>query len=187
MPSRYIAAVADSTARDIVAAGVPLNPDVAPLLFQIDENAFVTQNPETEVWSKLLSNRDSGVVQTARVTLSTAQANAGATLLPAIAGYKYRLIDWTMIAIGGNAATATSVRLRATQATSAVSLAVVAVAALTRSTAVKPNSANVTNLADGAAFAANDANTPIDLDVDNDNLATATGIHVILQFVVEPE
>ena len=126
-----------------------------------------------------------GVVLNQRTRVTTAQVNAGYTLLAAMSGYKYRVVDFTLIAIGGNAATATSVDLLATQSASGVTLAAVAVAALTRSTAVKPNTANVTLIADGASFVANDANTAITIGKTGSNLATATNVDVILSYVIE--
>lgn len=126
-----------------------------------------------------------GVVLNQRTRVTTAQVNAGHTLLAAMSGYKYRVVDFTLIAIGGNAATATSVDLLATQSASGVTLAAAAVAALTRSTAVKPNTSNVTLIADGASFVANDANTAITIGKTGSNLATATNVDVILSYVIE--
>jgi hypothetical protein len=128
-----------------------------------------------------------GVVLNLRTRATAAQVNAGLELLPALAGYKYRLVDVTMIAIGGNAATATSVDIITTQAASAVRPIVAAVAALTRSAVVKPNSANVAVLADGASFVANDANTAVSVGKQSggSGLATATHVDVILDYVIE--
>lgn len=129
------------------------------------------------------------IVRTVRARATAAQVNAagGYTLLSAIAGYTYRIVDMTMIAIGGNAATATSVDVVTTQSGLAARPFVVAVAALTEDTAVKPNSANVTVLAAGAAYLANDANTGVSLAKQSggSNLATATHIDVILSYTIE--
>lgn len=128
-----------------------------------------------------------GVALNKRFRATTAEVNAGLLLLPALAGYKYRIVDVTMIAIGGNAATATSVDIVATQGASAVRPFVVAVAALTQSAVVKPNSANVTVLADGASFIACDANSGIYVSKQaaGSNLATATHVDVVLTYVIE--
>jgi hypothetical protein len=120
-----------------------------------------------------------------RVRASASQVNAGLELLAAVAGYKYRLIDVTLIAIGGNAATATSVDILATQGAGSVKLIAAAVAALTRSAVVKPNSANVTVLTDGASFVANDVNTPITIGKTGSSLATASDVDVILTYAIE--
>lgn len=125
-----------------------------------------------------------GVAMQTRQRFTTAQVNAGATILAAKPGYTYRLIDCTLIAIGGAAATATSVDIAATQSAGAALLIVAAVAALTQSTVVKPDTANVTVLADGASFVANDANTAITIAAVG-TLATATHIDVILTYAVE--
>lgn len=126
-----------------------------------------------------------GVASTIRTRVTTAQVNSGLTLLPAIPGKKYRLIDATLIAIGGNAATADSVNIVGTQSASSATLIAAAVAALTRSAVVKPNSSNVTVLADGASFAACDENTAITIGKTGSNLATATHVDVSLSYVVE--
>jgi len=123
------------------------------------------------------------VVLNAAKSFTTAEVNAGATILPALPGYKYRVVDYTMAARGGNAATATSVDILGTQSASGVKLAAVAVAALTENTPVKPNSANVTSIA--SSFSACDANTAITIGKTGSNLATATGVDVFLSYVVE--
>lgn len=124
-------------------------------------------------------------VQSVRKRVSTADINAGVTLLPAMAGFKYRLVDVTLVAIGGSAATATAVVINGVQATSTVALITAAVAALTRSAVVKPNSSNVTVLADGASLVANDAASPITIGKTGSSLATATAVDVILSYVIE--
>ena len=128
-----------------------------------------------------------GVLLNTRHRATTAEVNAGHELLPALAGYKYRLVDVTMIAIGGAAQTATSVDILTTQGASVVRPLVVAVAALSQSAVVKPNSANATVLADGASFIANDANTAVSVSKQNagSNLATDTHIDEILSYVIE--
>lgn len=127
------------------------------------------------------------IVQNKRIRSTAAEVNAGNEVLPAVAGHQYRIVDWTMIAIGGNAATATSVDLVATQGASTVRPAVVAVAALTRSTAVKPNSSNVTLLADGASHSLLDENTGVSISKQSggSNLATATAIDLIISYTLE--
>lgn len=126
-----------------------------------------------------------GVPMTLRQRVTTAQINAGLDLLAAVAGYKYRLIDATLIAVGGAAATATAVIITGVQATSTVSLISAAVAALTQSAVVKPNTASVTVLADGASFVQNDVATKIAIGKTGGTLATATAIDVILTYVLE--
>jgi hypothetical protein len=123
--------------------------------------------------------------QVLRTRATIAQINAGLELLPALAGYAYRMIDMAMIAVGGAAATATSVDINATRAAGAIKLLVVAVAALTQSAIVRAGAANAVILADGASFTACDANTAITLGKAGSSLATATHVDVILTYVTE--
>lgn len=120
-----------------------------------------------------------------RIRTAIAAVNSGATLLPAVAGYKYRLIDASVIAVGGAVATCTAVTINGTQATSSAALLSIAVAALTQSTVVKPNTANATVLADGASFVKNDATTAITIGKTGGSCATATHVDVILTYAIE--
>lgn len=128
---------------------------------------------------------DASGVLNVRTRFSAAQVNAGASLLAAVASKKYRLIDATLIAIGGNAAGATTVDILATQGAGSVKLIAAAIAALTQSTVVKPDTANVTVLADGASFVQNDTNTAITIGKTGADLTTATHIDVILTYSLE--
>lgn len=127
---------------------------------------------------------DQADIQTIRTRFSAAQINAGTALLPAVPGYAYRFIDYTLIAIGGAAAGATAVVVLGTR-TGAVTLLSAAVAALTQSAIVKPNTANVTVLADGASFTPLDANTAITVGKTGGSLTGATSIDVIANYVLE--
>lgn len=131
----------------------------------------------------LTGSQTQGQVLRSRVT--TANVNAGATLLPAVPGFKYRIQDMTMIAIGGAAATATTIDILGTQSASSVKLLAVAVAALTQSAVVRAGAANATVLADGASFVACDANTAITIAKTGSSLATATHIDVLITYVLE--
>lgn len=125
------------------------------------------------------------IERTLRAHVSAANVHAGFTLLPALPGYKYRMTDITIVAVGGNAATATSVNIIGTQAASAVQLIVAAVAALTRSAHNKPNTASITVLADGASFTTNDANTAITIADVGGTLSGATFIDIVLTYAIE--
>jgi hypothetical protein len=113
---------------------------------------------------------------------TVAALNAGATFLAAIPGYKYRIVDWTVIAYGGAVGTATSFEIEGTQ-TSGVDLVSIAAAQLTQS-AVNDKGGTVTVLADGASFVANDANTAITGSFTG-TADTATGLDVIISYVIE--
>jgi hypothetical protein len=122
-----------------------------------------------------------------RRRFTIAEANAGATIVPAPGtGFKLRMVDYKMIAIGANAAAVTTVDILGTQATASAKLAAVAVAGLTRSTVNTPTAANNTVLADGASFAANDANTAMTIGKTGSNVTTATDIDVVLTYAVDP-
>ena len=129
--------------------------------------------------------------KTIRHRATAAEVNAGHELVAAVAGYQHRIVDCTMIAIGGNAATATSVDIETTQGGSAVLPVVNGVAALTRSARVSmgeaPAAGASTILADGASFALNDANTAITVQkqTGGGSLGTATHVDVILTYVTE--
>jgi hypothetical protein len=130
---------------------------------------------------------DSGepTVNHVRRRFTIAEVNAGATLLPAIAGRAYRMIDSAMIAIGGAAATATSVDLRGTQAASSVNLVANAVAGLTQNTLLRAGATNAAILAGGVSFVANDVNTAITVGRTGSALATATHIDVLLTYAID--
>jgi hypothetical protein len=152
------------------------------------QSGVYRKNNELHVGAGGLLVNDAGVAgfeSTLRVRVTTAQINAGFALLPALPGYSYRVTDATMVAIGGNAATATSVDILGTQATASVKLVSALIAALTRSAVVKPHSASVSVLADGASYVANDVNTAVTIGVTGSPLATATAVDVILTYTVE--
>lgn len=142
----------------------------------------VLPGPNTDVAATTFA----GSAKVLRTRVTAAQVNAGFTLLPAVIGYKYRLQDMAMIAVGGNAATATGVLIRGTQSASVVSLMDAKIAGLTRSNLLRAGTAtNGLILADGASFVANDANTAITVIKDGSDLATATHIDVLLTYTVE--
>jgi len=119
--------------------------------------------------------------QRTRTTL--AQVNAGGALLVALPGVRWQMLDFTMIALGGNAATATSLNIAGVSAASAVQLAVVAIAALTRSAIVRAGATNAVVLADGASFLPMDVNTAITYQSVAATMATATGFDFIIDYV----
>ena len=114
-----------------------------------------------------------------------AEINAGATLLPAIPGYKYRVVDMAMIAVGGNAGTTTTVDILATQAAASVKLMAAAIAQLTRSALLRAGATGGTILADGASFDTNDANTAITVGKTGGALDTATHVDFFVNYVLE--
>ena len=122
---------------------------------------------------------------TTRLRATIAQVNAGVELLPAVAGYKYRMVDVQAVSVGGAAAAVTTVDVLATQATSAVKLAAFGQAALTQSTVLRPGISGCTVLADGASFVANDANTAVTVGKTGSSVTTATHIDIQFSYVLE--
>lgn len=130
-------------------------------------------------------NDNGSVVYNVRVRTSIANVNTGATLLPIITGYKYRLIDSSLIAVGGTVGTCTAVTILATQAAGSATLQSVTAATLAQSVVVKPNTSGSTVLADGASFVQNDVSTAITIGKTGGSCATATNIDAILTFAIE--
>lgn len=126
-----------------------------------------------------------GMVRSVRHRFTAAEVNAGATIVAAIDGYQFRLVDASLIAIGGNAATATSVDILATQSASSVKLVAAAVAGLTQNALLRAGASNAAILAAGASFVLNDENTAITISKTGSNLATATHIDVLLTYAIE--
>ena len=124
-------------------------------------------------------------VFTERIRSTIAEINAGKTLLPALPGLKYRLIEAIAIAYGGAATAVTTVDVLGTQATAGVKLVAFAQANLTQSTVLRSGGTGAAVLADGASHAANDVNTAITVGKTGSNVATATGIDIILTYAIE--
>lgn len=133
----------------------------------------------------LRSRSGGGAAFTERFRVTTAEVNAGKTLLAAIPGIKYRVVDCFFVAIGGAASGATTVDLLGTQATASAKLLAAAVAGLTQSAVLRMGASNATVLADGASFTVCDVNTAVTIGKTGGSLATATHIDVHLTYVME--
>jgi hypothetical protein len=127
-----------------------------------------------------------GVAKTFRTRVTTAQVNAGFTLLPALPGVRWRLLNGFMIAIGGAASGATTVDLLGVQSAASAKLVAAAVAGLTQSAVLRFGAANSTVLADGASFVQCDANQPISANKTGGSLATSTAIDYVIEYVADP-
>lgn len=125
-------------------------------------------------------------VQTFRKRFLTSEVNAGAELLPAVAGYKYQMTDCLCIAIGGAAATGDTVDVIGTVSTPR-KLVAYAQASLTQSTVLRAGGTGAAVLADGASFTPNDADTAITVGKTGSNFGTATHFDVIFSYVLVPE
>lgn len=125
-----------------------------------------------------------GLVQHLRSRQLIAAVNAGATLLAAVPGYKYRLVDCWAQAYGGAVGAVTTVDILGTQ-TSGVKLVAFAQANLTENTVLKAGGTGAAVLAAGASFVPCDAGTAITVGITGSSITTATGIDFLLSFVLE--
>lgn len=122
---------------------------------------------------------------TIRKRFTIAEVNAGATILPAVAGLRYRMVDAAIMAIGGNAAAHTSIDILGTVSTSRKLVAFL-VAGTTQSTLLRAGAAtNGVILADGASFTQNDAGAAITIGKTGSDVTTATHVDILFSFVVE--
>jgi predicted RecA/RadA family phage recombinase len=126
-----------------------------------------------------------GRMLTVRKRFTIAQFNAGATLLPALPGLKFRMVDAAAIAVGGAAGAVTTADILATQATASVKLVAFAQASLTQNTMLRAGAAGAAILAAGASFAQNDVNTAITVGKTGADITTATHIDVSLTYSIE--
>lgn len=137
------------------------------------------------VAAALIQATSTGGVFARRFHVAVADVNAGLTLLAALSGYKYRLLDAFAIAIGGAAGAVTTVDVLGTQAASGVKLVAFGQAQLTQSTVVRAGATGGTVLADGASFAVNDVNTAITIGKTGSSVTTSTFIDVFLTYTIE--
>lgn len=156
----------------------------APAIFAQD-SSYLTAVYLERGTGRVVSQAGGGAVYQQRFRTTIANVNTGVTLLPAQAGLKYRVIDMSMISVGGATATCTTVDVLGTQATASVKLLAVAVAALTQSALVRAGASNATILADGASFVANDVNTAVTIGKTGISCATATHIDLILTYAID--
>lgn len=124
-------------------------------------------------------------LRTVRARFTIAEINAGATLLPAVAGYKARMVTCQAIAVGGAAAAVTTVDVLATLSGASRKLVAFAQASLAQSAVLTAGGSGAAVLADGASYTANDANTAVTVGKTGSSVTTATHIDVILDYVFE--
>lgn len=138
---------------------------------------------------KVISIRDilagARAVRNIRTRFTVAQINAGASLLPAVAGYKYRVTGARAIAVGGAAGAVTTVDLLSTQATASVKLVAFAQASLTQSAVLKDGGTGAAVLADGASYVANDSGAAVTVGKTGADVTVATHIDVSVDYVLE--
>lgn len=124
------------------------------------------------------------IVYNKRQRFTIAEVNAGATLLPAVAGKSYRMVSCTAISVGGAAGAVTTVDVSGTS-TTARKLVAFAQASLTQSAVLKDGDTGATVLADGASYTANDANTAITVGKTGSSITTATHIDINFSYTLE--
>jgi len=153
--------------------------------FPIGTAAIAALSADTTGIVRLHGTPLSGRIFTYRKRLTVAAINAGATLLPAIPGAKYRITDAYAIAIGGAVTSNTTVDLKGTQASSVVKLVAFTQASLTQSAMVRAGSAGGTLLADGASFAQCDANTALTIANTGSAITVATNVDIAFSYTLE--
>jgi hypothetical protein len=126
----------------------------------------------------------SGAVKHVRTRFTIAQVNAGATLVAAKTGVKFRAVNGAMIAIGGAAAAHTTIDILGTLSTPR-KLFAFAVAQTAENALMQPGITGTAILAAGASYTANDVNTAITVAVTGSPITTATHIDFLFSYVEE--
>lgn len=141
----------------------------------------VLSGPNTDIAAHFAN---SGAVLNVRTRFTIAQVNAGATLLAAVPGIKYRMVNCAFMAIGDDAEGHTTIDILGTLSTPR-KLVAFAEAQTTQSTYLQPGVTGAAVLADGASFTANDANTAITISKTGSSIAAATHVDIIFSYVRE--
>lgn len=141
----------------------------------------VLSGPNTDIAAHFAN---SGAVLNVRTRFTIAQVNAGATLIAAVSGIKYRMVNCAFIAIGGAAAAHTTIDIVGT-VSSPRKLVAYAVAQATENTYLQPGVTGAAVLAAGASFTTNDVNTAITISKTGDAVTTATHVDIIFSYVRE--
>lgn len=176
-----------------LAEGVPVYWDVANARFSIDATvglpigsmAAAAATGDTTGSVRLSAAPLGGRMLTIRKRFTTAQVNAGATLLPAIPGLKYRLVDAYAIAVGGAMTTNTTADILATLSAASRKLVSFAQAGMTQSSLVRAGAASGAILADGASFTANDAGTAVTVGNTGAGITVMTNLDVCVTYQLE--
>lgn len=141
-------------------------------------------NPSTTGEVSLNGVTHGGNVYSVRKRFTIAEVNAGDTILPALPGVAYRMLDCAAIAIGGAVGAVTTVDVLGTSTTSR-KLVAYAQASLTQSTVLRAGESGAAVLADGASFTANDDNTAVTIGITGSDATTATHVDVILTYAID--
>ena len=156
----------------------------AKIVTSTESGCFVYRDPSGNV-VEVFGPVGNGSVKCIRTRFTIAEVNAGATLLAALPGYKYRMIEASAISVGGAAGAVTTVDILGTQSASSAKLVAFAQASLTQSTELRSGDTGSTILADGASYVACDQNTAITVGKTGSAITTATHIDIIFQFAID--
>jgi predicted RecA/RadA family phage recombinase len=172
----------DAAFWDVANAKVSIDPTVG---LPIGSVVVAGSTSDTTGAVKLNGVSLAGRVFNIRKRLAVSAVNAGATLLAAIAGVAWRLVDAKAISVGGAATSVTTVDVKGTQSASVVKLVAYAQASLTQSTVLRDGAAGAAVMADGASYAACDVNTAITAGITGSAITVATSIDFLVQFALE--
>lgn len=163
--------------------GIDIGTCTTDIVMQYDESLDNATDGFINAQAGLTSYSQS-VVLNYRHRVTTAEINAGHEILPAITGRAYRIVSVKAIAYGGAVGATTTVDILGTQAAGSVKLVTFAQGDLTQSN-VLIDAVNGTVLADGASYSACDATTAITISKTGSDVTTATGVDVIITYVLE--
>lgn len=171
---------------------------VIPGALQVDNSAIASSVAgltatldEVNYATDLSLNNASGVVLGVARSVTVAEMNAGHTIVPAVAGMKYRLNNVRVTPVGGNAAAtaaATGIGVYNEAAGAGAKLAGFLLADLLQNKPVDVMSANTALLAGGASFAPNTANKAISVKATSAgafDLITVVSFHIVLTYTLE--
>lgn len=133
---------------------------------------------------KLSGQSVAGSTLSIRRRFTIAEVNSGATLLAAVTGLRYRMVDAFAIAVGGSVGAVTTIDLIGT-VTTARKLVAWAQASMTQSTLLRAGASGAAILADGASFTANDISTAVTIGKTGATATTATHVDIVMFYTLE--
>ena len=176
-----LVAAADYAAMKVLL-DLEIGTDVEAWDADLDTYAGITPSATAQL---ALEHGNNSVVLCKRQRVLVADINAGVSVLPAISGKSYRVVNVTAIAYGGAVGTVTTVDVLGTQSAGEVKLCAYAQASLTQSAVLQMGDAGAAVTADGASYAACDAATAITVGKTGGDADTATGVDFIITYVIE--
>ena len=174
-----------------LASGGVLNFDNGNVVWTHSAGVWTLTTGALALGSHVATLNGDAVVACQRHRVTLAEMNNGHTILAAVSGLKYRLIDVKVIAVGGAmaaTAAATGIAIYGTKATTVTALYTVLLAAGAENAVCQINTANTSVPAAGAFWTANDAATAITcktVTAGAFDLITVQNIDVILTYCLE--